>query len=123
MKKEILKNGTIVWRNAKGNVDRDDGPAVTHAQCNARWVEVYDYEKEEMTDSALIKTNKYAWYIDGKEYTFKDWCYIKNKSEEEIVQYKLCYDVNEWEVTKGNLRDLTDKMIRNPGFSDRADSS
>jgi hypothetical protein len=64
----INKYGHITWYNEKGQVHKEDGPAV------------------------IIYRGKSYWYINGYDYTFIEWLIKLNKPDEEAMLLRLQYD-------------------------------
>ena len=62
----LHNDGAISWYNEVGQRHRKDGPAV-------------------------IKSDGEWWYIDGRIYSFNDWCNKLNKTDEEKMMLKLQY--------------------------------
>ena len=107
---EIDQKGTKIWRNAKGQKHREDGPAIEYTDGLKFW---YINGKLHREDGPAIVTEdggnlwyingqlhredgpaiEYVdgtkeWYINGKEYSFEDWLSQFQFSNEEKIM--LC---------------------------------
>jgi len=54
-----------------GRCHRDDGPAVHYTSGDS-----------------------FTWWFDGRNYTFKEWCKVTNKTPEDILYLKLKYKIS-----------------------------
>ena len=93
----------LVWRKEDGTIHREDGPAIINEKLNeTTWMNV---ERSEIYLASVVYSNfpennkrvpkiistKYAWCLEGKSYTFPEWCKILKKTDEEIVLLKITY--------------------------------
>jgi hypothetical protein len=67
-----LPKGLIVWYNELGEIHREDGPVAT-------------------LDISSINRIKPYWGLNGKEYTFNEWCIKLNKTDKEKMLLRLQY--------------------------------
>jgi hypothetical protein len=81
---------------AGGKMHNDTGPAVVFADGDEWW---YLYGLHHNTEGPACVTHipgldtEYEFYIHGTEYTFKVWCDITEKSNEDRIFLKLKYNL------------------------------
>jgi hypothetical protein len=62
----ISSKGTKKWYNSKGELHRDDGPAVEWYDGDQWWLQNGEYHRED--GPAIKDSDGYkAWYIEGKQ--------------------------------------------------------
>tara|TARA_B110000208_G_scaffold61575_1_gene79963 strand:- start:16 stop:285 length:270 start_codon:yes stop_codon:yes gene_type:complete len=64
----LHNDGAISWYNEVGQRHREEGPACIYNDGSVNW-----------------------WYIDGRIYSFNDWCNKLNKTDEDKMLLKLQY--------------------------------
>ena len=82
---EIDRNGTKVWRNSKGKLHREDGPALEYIYGTKAWF--IDGKRHRLDGPAMERADGFKyWFIDGKEYSFEDWLdQLQISNEEKIM--------------------------------------
>ena len=104
---EIDQKGTKIWRNAKGQKHREDGPAIEYTDGLKFWYingklhreggpaiegssgakEWYIDGKYHREDGPAVEYTygKKRWFIDGEHYSFEDWLDKLQISNEEKI--------------------------------------
>jgi len=63
---------------------------VKYSNGNKFWLVNDKFHREDEPAILCIDGRKY-WYLNGKEYSFEEWCKKLNKSDEEIIFLRLKY--------------------------------
>ena len=83
--------GIVRYRDIRtGELHRLDGPAITHPDGTEKW---YWQGRVHRNDGPAIMypNGKIEWWYNGSQRSFKGWCNLMEKNDEEIVQLKLTY--------------------------------
>jgi hypothetical protein len=79
--KEVDEDGTIRYRNEKGELHREDGPAFEKPNGHKGWLINGRYHRED--GPAVVWSNIEGWhYLNGKGYSKENW-------ELEIIKIRL----------------------------------
>lgn len=106
----LLKDGTTTLSNGTlcvmkdGKFHCEDGPAVMHEDGTHCWY-INGLLHNDM-GPAMIKTqhnhgwskgtNRASWYIHGRKFSFARWCFLLDKSDDEIreLEQKYNFDIS-----------------------------
>lgn len=83
----IENNGTKKWYKS-GKLNRENGPAIEYNNGDKEWW--VDGKRHRFSGPAIIKNNIKAYYIEGEEYSEKNFKLFKVHKDKEKTSYYFC---------------------------------